>query len=135
MAFNPQIIPATDFYPNVGVGVNIPFSSPSVFWQTFTTQAAIKANMINYLLTEPGERYDNPTFGFGFRRYLFEQIEANTLENIQIEVSNIISSNFPTITVNQILVIGSPETNTIKVNVYYSLKNRSVSDQIEIIFS
>ena len=104
MAFNPQIIPATDFYPNVGVGVNIPFSSPSVFWQTFTTQAAIKANMINYLLTEPGERYDNPTFGFGFRRYLFEQIEANTLENIQIEVSNIISSNFPTITVNQILI-------------------------------
>ena len=132
MAFNPQIIPATDFYPNVGVGVNIPFSSPSVFWQTFTTQAAIKANMINYLLTEPGERYDNPTFGFGFRRYLFEQIEANTLENIQIEVSNIISSNFPTITVNQILVTPNTQSQTISISIYYSFINQSINDQIEI---
>jgi phage baseplate assembly protein W len=132
MAFNPQIIPATDFYPNVGVGVNIPFSSPSVFWQTFTTQAAIKANMINYLLTEPGERYDNPTFGFGFRRYLFEQIEANTLENIQIEVSNIISSNFPTITVNQILVTPNTQSQTISISIYYSFTNQSINDQIEI---
>lgn len=132
MAFNPQIIPATDFYPNVGVGVNIPFSSPSVFWQTFTTQAAIKANMINYLLTEPGERYDNPTFGFGFRRYLFEQIEANTLENIQIEVSNIISSNFPTITVNQILITPNTQSQTISISIYYSFTNQSINDQIEI---
>jgi phage baseplate assembly protein W len=122
MAFNPQIIPATDFYPNVGVGVNIPFSSPSVFWQTFTTQAAIKANMINYLLTEPGERYDNPTFGFGFRRYLFEQIE----------VSNIISSNFPTITVNQILVTPNTQSQTISISIYYSFTNQSINDQIEI---
>ena len=132
MAFNPQIIPATDFYPNVGVGVNIPFSSPSVFWQTFTTQAAIKANMINYLLTEPGERYDNPTFGFGFRRYLFEQIEANTLENIQSEVSNAISTLFPTITVNQILVTPNTQSQTISISIYYSFTNQSINDQIEI---
>ena len=53
MAFNPQIIPATDFYPNVGVGVSIPFSSPSVFTPNFSTQTATKNNITNFLLTEP----------------------------------------------------------------------------------
>ena len=31
MAFNPRIITATDFQPNVGVGVNLPFSTPQCF--------------------------------------------------------------------------------------------------------
>ena len=132
MAFNPQIIPRTDFYPNIGVGVGIPFTNGAVFNQTYTTQAATKNNLLNFLITEPGERYDNPTFGFGFRRYLFEQIEANTLENIQIEVSNIISSNFPTITVNQILVTPNTQSQTISISIYYSFTNQSINDQIEI---
>ena len=47
MAFNPQIIPRTDFYPNIGVGVGIPFTNGSVFNQTYTTQAATKNNLLN----------------------------------------------------------------------------------------
>ena len=79
MAFNPQIIPATDFYPNVGIGLGLPFSVPGVFQLTYSSAAALKNNMINYLLTEPGERWDNPTFGGGLRKYLFEQINSNTI--------------------------------------------------------
>ena len=135
MAFNPQIIPATDFYPNVGVGVDLPFNSPSVFRQTFDSNAATKANLINYFLTEPGERYDNPTFGAGLRKFLFEQITNDTFDTVEGDIETKISNYFPQITINKVSIIGSPETNTIKVNVYYSLKNRSVSDQIEIIFS
>ena len=91
MAFNPQIIPRTDFYPNIGVGVGIPFTNGAVFNQTYTTQAATKNNLLNFLITEPGERYDNPTFGFGLRKYLFLQIEQDSLDYIQEDLSSVIT--------------------------------------------
>tara|TARA_B110000240_G_scaffold188150_1_gene226620 strand:- start:584 stop:991 length:408 start_codon:yes stop_codon:yes gene_type:complete len=134
MAFNPQFIPATDFYPNVGVGVGIPFSSGEVFTSTYTSVEALKNNLINYLLTEAGERWDNPRFGAGLRKYLFEQIANNTLENIQDDLSSKISQTFPQVTLNKVEVTGNPDTNTITAGIYYSIKNQSITDQIEINF-
>ena len=134
MAFNPQIIPATDFYPNVGVGLGLPFSAPGVFQLTYSSAAALKNNMINYFLTEPGERWDNPTFGGGLRKYLFEQISNGNLESIQDDLSSRIAQTFPQVTLNKVEVIGNPDTNTVTANIYYSVKNQSITDQIEINF-
>ena len=50
MAFNPLIIPATDFYPNIGVGIDLPLSDPAVFKPNYTSNSAIKNNLINFLL-------------------------------------------------------------------------------------
>jgi phage baseplate assembly protein W len=134
MAFNPQIIPATDFYPNVGVGLGLPFSTPGVFQLTYSSAAALKNNMINYLLTEPGERWDNPTFGGGLRKYLFEQISNGNLESIQDDLSSRIAQTFPQVTLNKVEVIGDPVTQVVTANIYYSVNNQSITDQIEINF-
>ena len=134
MAFNPQIIPATDFYPNVGVGLGLPFSAPGVFQLTYSSAAALKNNMINYLLTEPGERWDNPTFGGGLRKYLFEQISNGNLESIQDDLSSRIAQTFPQVTLNKVEVIGDPITQVVTANIYYSVNNQSITDQIEINF-
>ena len=50
MAFNVQQINPLDQQPSVGVGVGLPFSSNGVFNTTFTTQDALKSNLINYLI-------------------------------------------------------------------------------------
>lgn len=134
MAFNPQIIPATDFLPNVGVGIGLPFSSPGVFQLTYSSASALKTNLINYLLTEPGERYDNPTFGGGYRKYLFEQIANDNLDGIKDDTISRISQVFPQVLINEVEVIGNPVTQVITVKIFYSIKNQSVSDQIEINF-
>lgn len=134
MAFKPQIIPRTDFYPNIGVGVGIPFSNGAVFTTTYTSQASTKNNLLNFLITEPGERYDNPTFGFGFRKYLFLQIEQDSLDFIQDDVANAIGQYFPQITVNDLQVTADANTQTIEVKLYYSIKNQSINDQLEITF-
>lgn len=134
MAFNPQIIPATDFYPNVGIGLGLPFSVPGVFQLTYSSAAALKNNMINYLLTEPGERWDNPTFGGGLRKYLFEQISNGNLESIQDDLSSRIAQTFPQVTLNKVEVIGDPITQVVTANIYYSVNNQSITDQIEINF-
>ena len=134
MAFDVQIIPRTDFYPNIGVGVDIPFSNGAVFTTTYTSQNATKSNLLNFLLTEPGSRYDNPTFGFGFRKYLFNQIAQDNLDFIKGDISGAVNKYFPQITINDIQVTGNADTQTITIKLYYSLKNQSINDQLEITF-
>jgi phage baseplate assembly protein W len=134
MAFNPQIIPATDFYPSVGVGVDLPLSDPAVFKSNYTSTAAIKNNLINWFLTNPGERLDNPNFGGGLRRFLFEQIANDNLDGIEDEIQSDMSTYFPTVLVNKVIVASLPDRNTIRITLKYSITNQNVSDQIEFNF-
>ena len=134
MAFNPRIIPATDFQPNVGVGVNLPFSQPQVFTSNFTSTASLKNNIINYFLTEPGERLDNPLFGGGLRKFLFEQITNNTLEGIEDHISSKLESQFPSVRLDRIDVLRLEDSNTVRVIIKYSIPQQGVSDDLEINF-
>ena len=134
MAFNPRIIPATDFQPNVGVGVNLPFSQPQVFTSNFTSTASLKNNIINYFLTEPGERLDNPLFGGGLRKFLFEQIVNNTLEGVEDHISSKLESQFPSVRLDRIDVLRLENSNTVRVIIKYSIPQQGVSDEIEINF-
>ena len=134
MAFNPRIIPATDFQPNVGVGVNLPFSQPQVFTSNFTSTASLKNNIINYFLTEPGERLDNPLFGGGLRKFLFEQITNNTLEGVEDHISSKLESQFPSVRLDRIDVLRLENSNTVRVIIKYSIPQQGVSDDLEINF-
>ena len=71
MAFNQQIINPLDFEESVAIGIDIPFNGNAVFKQNYQTQNAIKNNLINYFLTNPGDHFLNPTFGGGLRDFLF----------------------------------------------------------------
>ena len=134
MAFNPRIIPSTDFQPNVGVGVNLPFSQPQVFTSNFTSTASLKNNIINYFLTEPGERLDNPLFGGGLRKFLFEQIVNNTLEGVEDHISSKLESQFPSVRLDRIDVLRLENSNTVRVIIKYSIPQQGVSDDLEINF-
>jgi len=63
-----------DSRPRVGIGVDIPFIAGGVFTPNYQTKEAIKNNLINYFLTNPGERPGNPTFGGGLRGFIFEHM-------------------------------------------------------------
>ena len=52
MAYNAQKISPIDFKPSTAVGVGLPFSENAVFRPTFTTQEAVKANLINLSITQ-----------------------------------------------------------------------------------
>ena len=51
MPVGAQKIFPVDRRPGIAVGVNLPFNAPAVFDSTFTTQDAIKNNLINYSRT------------------------------------------------------------------------------------
>ena len=62
-----------DLNKNVTIGVAFPLDENNMFSGTETMQDQIKANLINLLLTEPGERINLPKYGVGLRNLLFEQ--------------------------------------------------------------
>jgi phage baseplate assembly protein W len=115
-----------DINQRVAVGVAIPFSSPSVFRSTFTTLDQIKSNLINYILTNTGERVLNPNFGANLRAQLFEQISPNTLSALEIKLSNDIKRFFPSVQVQQLTLTPNYDENSIQLVLVYSILNNNI---------
>ena len=135
MAFGAKRIFPIDTRPSVGVGVAIPFNAPAVFRTTYTTQNAIKNNLINFFLTEPGEIYLNPTFGGGLRSFIFEQITNNTTELLKEDIQAKINRYFPNVIVSSLEVFQNNDSNSLIVLINYTIADTAISDEIEIAFS
>lgn len=135
MAFGAKKIFPIDKKPRVAVGVNLPFSAPNVFYSTYTTREAIKNNLINFFLTGLGQRYLNPTFGAGLQAYIFEQINNNTDVALEEDIQNIISTFFPSVTIQDLKIVGNPDTNQIVTTLTYSIKDTGTTDSLEIAFN
>lgn len=134
MAFEVKQINPLDLQPSVGVGVSLPFSSDQVFNTTYTTQDALKSNLINYFLTGKSERFFNPDFGAGLRAVLFDQITEDNKDQIEFIVRSGISTWFPTVIVNQLVTQFSPDTNTFTLFLRYSVANTNIQDELVINF-
>ena len=91
MAFSPKKISPLDLRPSIGVGVSLLFSSATAFRTTYTTKEAIKSNLINFFLTNPGERIGNPEFGGGLRNFIFSQINQDSTEFLKEDIQTKIS--------------------------------------------
>jgi phage baseplate assembly protein W len=134
MAYNAQQISPIDFRPSVGVGVSLPFNGNSCFNTTFTTQEAIKSNLVNWFLTNQGERPLNPNFGGNLRQFLFQQISEDTLEFLEEDIQSQLSTVFPSVIVDSLEVTTNPDYNSITVVLKYSVESTNISDELNITF-
>ena len=134
MAYNAQQISPLDFKPSVGVGVSLPFNGKACFNTTFTTQEALKSNLINYFLTDKNERPLNPNFGGGLRQYLFQQINDNTLDFLEEDISNSLKAYFSNVIIDSLEISAQEDYNTINIVLKYSVKNTNISDTLNITF-
>jgi hypothetical protein len=132
MPFNPQQVNPLDLNPNVAVGVNLPFNGPSVFTPNYLTSQAVKNNLINYFLTNPGEYPLNPTFGGGLRAFLFDQITEGTLIGLESKITSNISLVFPNVIISSLEILQDPDNNTLTVQLKYSIANSNVNDTLTL---
>lgn len=132
MAIKVTQIDPLDLRSAVGVGVSLPFTGNAVFNTTYTTKDAIKANLINYFLTDKRERVLNPTFGSGIRVLLFENVTEELLFTLKARILKELTSYFPRIEVKDLQIQSALDTNTINVYMSYSIKNSNVDDEILI---
>jgi phage baseplate assembly protein W len=134
MAFNVQQINPLDLQPRKAIGVSLPFSSTSVFTSTYTTKDALKANLINYFLTEKGERFLNPNLGAGLRRLLFDQMTEDKREEINYVVRQGVAEWFPNVEIQEIVTEYSQDINTVTVFMKYRLLQTNIQDELVINF-
>ena len=130
MAYNARNINVLDLRPSTGIGVSLPFSNPAVFETVYNTKEQIKYNLINFLLTDPRERIFNPSFGAGIRNSLFEQITAETTDNLDTLIRSGVESYFPNVVVTALTFGADPNNNTLTINFSYTIKNTRESDNI-----
>ncbi|MAD65725.1 GPW/gp25 family protein [Haliea sp.] len=134
MAFNAKKIFPIDTKARQAVGVSLPFSGKAVFNNTFLTKDAIRSNLINFFLTEPGERYENPTYGGGLRSFIFEQLTNENFDFLKEDISQKIASFFPSVAIGNIEVLDNPSRNEIIINIVYDVVDTGITDTIEIAF-
>jgi phage baseplate assembly protein W len=122
-----------DLQPSRAVGFGFPLNGDAVFVPTYTTREQIKANMVNYLLTNKGERVFRPNFGADLRNLLFENIIDVTTEDLKASIQNDISLFFPTVAVKEIEFNNQPDNNTINFSLTYQIENFGIEDNVNII--
>ena len=135
MAFDAQQIFPIDFDKSAAVGVDIPFDAPGVFRPNYTTKAAIKNNLINYFLTNPGERPLNPSFGGGLRAFIFQQITTDNLDFLEERIQQDLNIFFPNVAVGNLEILRQEDLNTITVSLTYNVINTNINDTLEIDFA
>ena len=123
-----------DTRQRVGIGVDIPFSSGGVFTPNYTTKEAIKNNIINYFLTNPGEIPANPLFGGGLRNFIFEQISFENLDFLKEDINTKLQQFFPDVVINEVEVIGNEDQNEVVVNLQYVVSNTGIEDELNLSF-
>jgi hypothetical protein len=124
-----------DLQKNIAIGVSLPFNGPGVFNSTFTTKDQIKSNLINLLLTDVGERVMNPNFGCNLQRFLFEGITNSNIEVLTTNLNNSISIYIPEITVTNIIVSPTTDSNLIDLTIDYYLNISNTPDQVTVQFN
>ena len=134
MAFNPQQINPIDLNPNVAVGVNLPFSGPAVFTSSYITAQAIKNNIINFFLVNPGEIPMNPTFGGGLRNFIFSQIEEENINGLKENIEFKLEKYFPTVGISSLNVLRDDDNNSLIVELKYYILNSNTQDTITLQF-
>ena len=105
------------------VGFSLPFNGPAVFNPTFTTREQTKSNLINYLLTNRGERVFNPNFGADLRNLVFENILDRTTDDLKDRIQGDIGIFFPNVVIKEIQFNNQPDNNEINFTLTYQIEN------------
>ena len=121
-----------DLTPSVAVGFGFPMDGNAVFTPTFTTREQTKSNILNYLLTNKGERVFNPTFGGDLRNLLFEMIEETTQDELLLTIQDQIGQYFPTVVIEEIKFENQPDINLVNFIMTYQIVNFGVTDTLNI---
>ena len=127
-----QINPV-DTDKNKAVGVSLPYDGTAVFNSTYTTQEQMKSNMLNVLLTEPGERIYKPNFGVGLRNYLFENF--TDLDTLKDRINSQVERYVPQVELTNVTINKDPNSHELNVGVFYRTIVNDQSDAIQVNFS
>ena len=126
----PISISPLDLNKNVAIGVVFPLMNGGTFGQSFTLKEQIKSNIINVLLTEKGERVNQPDLGAGLKTILFE----NNPSSAEIEelINNQLSIYVPEIEIDGVEVEFIESEHLLYIKLIYTFLLSQEQDSIQI---
>ena len=106
-----------------GIGISVLYNNgTNVFNITTTTKEQVKSNLINFILTNKGERFFDPTFGGDLRASLFQP--DSDFDNIAGKLEQEIYNYVPNINIRSINVKKQSDINTVNIVINYSIYNQ-----------
>jgi len=122
-----------DINKNVSIGVAFPLDDTNMFKGTQTLKEQVKSNLINVLLTQPGERVNEPNFGVGLKHYLFEpNVNKDSLNE---NINNQINYYIPEISLIDTIVDSVNNEHIIFIKIVYSIKSNNEVDAVQLNFN
>ena len=122
-----------DINKNVTIGVAFPLDNINLFKGTQTIKEQVKSNLINLLLTEPGERVNEPNFGVGLKGLLFEQ--NPDIEFLKEKINNQIEFYIPLISLSDVNVNFESDEYSLYIIISYSFNLDGAKDAIRLNFN
>lgn len=116
-------------------GFNPPFFTGTTVMPVQTDERLIKNDLIQLLLTVPGERVFRPEFGTTIKPTLFEPIDSFTTNNIRESIISTIQRFEPRVTIKDLRVESSDDKNLIDIKLFAVLsidKNRQLELELAL---
>jgi len=101
-----KVVKDTTEFNDYAYGLTIPVQKGDTgyFRQGFTSFDQARANLLNLLLTQRGERVMQPNFGTGLHSLLFEQATDDLEERLQLTIEESVNFWLPYINIEEIVV-------------------------------
>jgi phage baseplate assembly protein W len=122
-----------------GLSPKLPLSTDDIDGYTLikSYNELVAQNLKNLVLTAPGERMMDPTFGVGIRNYLFEPNTPETHQIIAAKISKQVSKYMPFLKVKTVFLspredVPDIELNAIEVQIKYFVKPLNMVDILNI---
>ena len=108
------------------------FSEKRFFENVRTDKELIQFHIRNLLLTNPGEKISDPSYGVGLRIMLFENVTDDLLDTWSDKIEDQITEYMPYIEVQNMNVNSDLEGNKVTFQIAYTIKGDTLLQQLEI---
>jgi len=122
---NPQTLA-----PKKAIGISVLFNGNGVFNQTITTKEQVKSNLINFVLTNKGEKLFDPEFGGDIRALIFDP--TTNIDSVTATLEQRILEYVPNIVINNIIITPQPDLNQATIIIEYNIYDQADTLNINI---
>ena len=117
-------------------GYNAPFvGGNQTLMSLQADERLIKNDILQLLLTSPGERVMRPDFGTVVRKAPFEQGDSRLMNAIKDSIMEALSIYEPRVEINDIQLTMEPDRNKLDIKVFITIKHTGRQTVVETVVS
>ena len=113
--------------------IPLQFDDSAGFKNVEDLKELVRFHLTNLLLTNPGEKISDPSYGVGLRQYLFENQTQDVYSRIQSEIETQIRTKLSYLKLNGVLVRSlSNFDNMVSIKISYNISQTNEQDVLEV---